>query len=181
MHQLSVRPLEAGDIEQIIHYWLQSPPAYLQGMGVDLAKMPAKEEWQTMLTHQLSLPLREKQTYCLIWQLDGKPVGHSNINKISFGKEAYMHLHIWQPAVRKMGLGTSFIKMGLPLFFEAYELERLYCEPYALNAAPNKTLAKAGFRLLKEYTTIPGAINFEQPVCLWEIKRSELKEMKEEK
>lgn len=35
------------------------------------------------------------------------------------------------------------------------------------NPAPNKTLKKAGFELVKEYVTTPGPINFEQPVKLW--------------
>jgi hypothetical protein len=48
----------------------------------------------------------------------------------------------------------------------------LYCEPYALNPAPNKTLEKLGFKFLKTYTTIPGWINFEQEVNLWELKNN---------
>jgi hypothetical protein len=46
-------------------------------------------------------------------------------------------------------------------------LKKLFCEPYALNPAPNKTLEKIGFEFVKEYITTPGWINFEQPVKLW--------------
>jgi len=65
------------------------------------------------------------------------------------------------------GLGTAFIKMTIPWFFEKYKLKKLYSEPYALNPAPNKTLAKSGFEFINQYTTIPGWLNFEQPVKLW--------------
>lgn len=47
------------------------------------------------------------------------------------------------------------------------ELKNIYCEPYAQNPAPNKTLAKAGFLFVKKYTTIPGYLNFEQEVNQW--------------
>ena len=59
--------------------------------------------------------------------------------------------------------------MTLPFFFENFKLKKLYCEPYALNAAPNKTLTKAGFNFVKKYSTIPGSISFEQEVNQWEM------------
>jgi len=86
-----------------------------------------------------------------------------------------MHLHLWNKDVRKKGYGTRFVKLSLPYFFGNYQLKKLFCEPYALNPAPNKTLEKAGFEFIKEYTTIPGFINFEQPVCLWEMRFEKFK------
>jgi len=73
-----------------------------------------------------------------------------------------MHLHLWNAASRKKGIGSQLVKMSLKYFFENLKLKRLFCEPYALNPAPNKTLEKTGFDFVKEYITIPGAFNFEQ-------------------
>jgi hypothetical protein len=36
-----------------------------------------------------------------------------------------------------------------------------------LNPAPHKALEKLGFEFEKEYITVPGSINFEQPVKRW--------------
>jgi RimJ/RimL family protein N-acetyltransferase len=166
---LSVREIKQSDIDLIIQYWLEADPAFLQGMGVDLSKMPVREQWVTSLTEQLSQSYKEKQSYCIIWLADDKPVGHSNVNKIVFGQEAYMHLHLWKPDIRHKGMGTALVKMTLHYFFKNLQLKRLYCEPYALNPSPNKTLKKAGFTWIKEYQTIPGWLNFEQVVNLWEI------------
>ena len=80
-----------------------------------------------------------------------------------------MHLHIWKGMNRKKGTGVELINRSVTYFFENMKLKKLYCEPYALNPAPNKTLAKAGFHFLKRYTTTPGAMNFEQEVNLWEL------------
>lgn len=168
---LSVRELEAGDIGSIIRYWLESDAAFLEGMGVDLKKMPERSEWEAMLQAQLSQSYEEKKSYCLIWLIDGVPSGHSNINKIVFGKEAYMHLHLWQSAARQKGMGSALVKQSLPWFFEKMHLEKLYCEPYALNPAPNKTLEKIGFERVDTRVTTPGWINFEQTVHLWELTR----------
>lgn len=174
---LSVREIQEDDIDFIIRYWLKSDDAHLVGMGVDLAKVPSEEDWRKMLPTQLSQTYKEKQSYCIIWQADGKPIGHSNINKIIFGEEAYMHLHLWNSDGRKKGMGTQLVKMTLPYFFKNMELKKLYCEPYALNPAPNKTLEKVGFDFVKEHITIPGSFNFEQPAKLWELSLEKFKKL----
>ena len=69
------------------------------------------------------------------------------------------------------GMGVEFVRLSINYFFNNYKLQKLYCEPYAFNPAPNKTLAKAGFRFVKNYRTTPGWLNFEQEVCLWEMSR----------
>lgn len=166
---LSVREIQQNDVQSIAQYWLGADPEFLRGMGADPDKLPDKEGWIKMLSEQLSQPYAEKKSYCIIWELDGKPVGHSNVNKIVFGEEAYMHLHLWIGGVRQKGMGTTLVKMTLPYFFENLKLKKLYCEPYALNPAPNKTLEKVGFGFVKQYVTTPGWINFEQAVNLWEL------------
>lgn len=173
MNTLSVRELEPKDIEFIIQYWLGADPAFLEGMGVDLSKMPSREAWESSLKEQLSQAIPDKKSYCIIWQVDGVAVGHSNINKIRFGEEAFMHLHLWRSDIRHKGMGAALVKMTLPYFFENYALKNLYCEPYALNPAPNKTLPKLGFQIVKTYVTTPGWLNFEQPVNLWELSRDQ--------
>lgn len=169
---LSVRPLQEIDIEPLSDYWFKASPEFLQGMGVDLAKMPARADWETMLQEQLSQSLEEKKSYCFIWQLAGEAVGHSNVNRIVFGSEAYMHLHLWRSDLRQKGLGVDFVRLTIPHFFQDLQLQKIYCEPYQLNPGPNKTLEKAGFHFVKTHITVPGFINFEQPVNLWEIERS---------
>ncbi len=167
--RLSAREIKMEDIPALIRYWIDADPAFLTGMGVDLAKMPKKEAFEEMLAEQLELLYEEKKSYCIIWLVDDEPVGHSNINKIIFGNEAYMHLHLWNTGERKKGIGTALVHLTLPFFFENIKLQKLYCEPYALNPAPNKTLEKAGFQFIKKYVTTPGWLNFEQEVNLWEM------------
>ena len=165
----SVREIEARDIELLAAYWLNADKDFLEGMGADINKIPPKEQLRQMLLQQLTQSPEEKQSYAIIWLQDGTAIGHCNINKIIFGQEAYMHLHIWNADTRKKGIGTTLVKMALPYFFEKFHLKNLYSEPYALNPAPNRTLEKAGFQLVKEYITTPGYLNFEQPVKLWQM------------
>ena len=166
---LSVREMQETDIPLIIGYWMEADPSFLEGMGVDLGKLPSKEEWMKMLGQQLEQSYEEKKSYCMIWLVNGEAVGHSNVNKIIYGDEAYMHLHLWNTGERKKGFGVELVKKTLPYFFENLGLKKLLCEPYSLNPAPNKTLEKIGFTFIKQYVTTPGWINFEQPVNRWEL------------
>lgn len=167
----STRQLTLQDIPLICDYWLNSDPEYLVSLGVDLSRLPPREGWEAFLTEQVNLPDENKTSYCLLWEADGKRVGHSNINKIIPGESACMHLHIWDAEDRKKGYGIEFIRLSLPVFFETYSLKKIFCEPYALNPAPNRLLKKAGFEFIEEVVMIPGSINFEQPVNRWKMER----------
>ena len=100
---------------------------------------------------------------------------HSNINNIEFGKSATMHLHLWEFIKRKSGLGIEFLKMSIPYYFENFGLEKLVCEPYSENVAPNRVLPKLGFKLKRTYETTPGYINFRQTVNRYELTKERLK------
>lgn len=170
---LSIRELQHSDIPLFLNYWFGSDESFLKGMGLDVSKLPSREKFASMLETLLATPVEQRMSYCIVWLQDGKPVGHCNTNPTSFGEEAKMHLHLWHSAERRKGLGTELVRMTLPRFFNDLQLKTLWCEPYALNPAPNKTLEKAGFEFIKEHITIPGAFNFEQPVKQWRMTREQ--------
>jgi RimJ/RimL family protein N-acetyltransferase len=174
---ISVREITIEDIPFINQYWADATPEYLLGMGADPALLPDQKVFKEMLQGQLSLPYAEKQSYCIIWLIDDEPVGHCNVNKIVFGQEAYMHLHLWHDTKRQSGLGAAFVKWSLPYFFKNLQLKTLFCEPYALNPAPNKTLQQLGFEFIKAYITIPGSFSFEQLTARWELSLEKFKSM----
>ncbi|NEO14915.1 MULTISPECIES: GNAT family protein [unclassified Moorena] len=163
----SIREFEASDIDLMIHYFLNADHEFLRGMGVEPSKLPNSDKWRQILLEDFERPVEHSRLYYLIWEIDDTPVGHSNLNKIIYAQEAFMHLHLWQPEKRRSGNGTYFINESIYCYFTKFHLQNLFCEPYALNPAPNKTLPKAGFELVKTYETTPGLINFNQTVNRW--------------
>lgn len=109
-------------------------------------------------------PNAEKERGYLAWACDGIPIGHASINKIRFGEEAFIHLHLWSAPRRRAGLGTILFQLSAERFARDFELRRLYCEPYVENPGPNRVLPRAGFRFVKRYRTVPGPLNYEQDV-----------------
>jgi RimJ/RimL family protein N-acetyltransferase len=140
-------------------------------MGVDIHLMPTKDMFFSFWKSQLELPVEKRSSYCILWKKNEIPIGHSSTRPTHFGKDAYMHIHLWNSSDRRKGEGYAFLQLTVSHYFQRLQLQDLYCEPYALNPAPNALLEKAHFDLLKEYTTTPGPSNFEQPVKLWHLSR----------
>ena len=165
-----VRPFSSShDYERMLDYFLTADDAFLMGMGVDPRLLPDKETWLKRLLPDLERDHQEQQAYFLVWIYNGESIGHSNINKIKFGEEAYLHLHIWRPDFRRAGLGAEFVKQSAQIFIKTFRLKRLLCEPWAGNPAPNRVLLKAGFRFIRSYRTVPGLIQPEQEVNMYEL------------
>ena len=174
-YNLTVREMKKSDIILVTQYWLNSDKSHLENMGVDINKLPTGQQFLTYLNTQIELPITEKESYCIIWEQDNIPIGHSNTRPILFAEEAFMHLHLWNKETRRKGMGYELARLTLPYFFENLQLKNLYCEPYSLNPAPNKTIEKAGFELYKEQITVPGAFNFEQPTKCWRLTKEKYK------
>jgi RimJ/RimL family protein N-acetyltransferase len=120
---LSVREIQEQDIAHLISYWQNASNEFLLAMGADPAKLPDAEQLQQMLLEQISRPYVEKASYCIIWLLNDKPIGHSNVNKIIFGKEAFMHLHLWNQSSRQSGIGSKLVERTIPYFFKNLEIK----------------------------------------------------------
>lgn len=166
-----------SDHIRIVDYFLQADKDFLVYMGVDIAKLPGRQEWLDILDADFALKTREKKFFYIIWLLDNQPVGHSNINKIEYANEAYMHLHLWQSPLRQKGIGLKFLQLAIPIFFDIFKLKNLFCEPSAANPAPNRALEKLGFDLIRSYHTIPGWINSYQAVNKWCLSREKFESL----
>lgn len=169
--RLSIREFTPADISAMVDYFHGSSPGFLRGMGVDPAKLPDRDSWCEMLLADCQLPLPQRRFYYLAWLRDGEAVGHSNVNKIEFGDHAFMHLHLWRSDLRQQGHGRQWLGLCVRQYFEGLQLQRLYSEPNAHNPGPNHTLPGLGFEFERCHETIPGWINFHQPVNRWRLDR----------
>ena len=126
-------------------------------------------------------PLTEKNYFCLGWRYDDQLIGHSCIDHIEFGEQAFTHLHIWKPEFRHMKLGRSLFWLSLQYYFKHFNLKRIYCQPNANNNEPNRVLNDLGFELVKNYKTIPHPICFEQYVNLYVVDRKNFENLPDKK
>jgi RimJ/RimL family protein N-acetyltransferase len=169
--KISVREMQAEEVGAVIDYFHNATPEHLELLGVDPTRLPTRTQWKQLYEHDYSQPRERRRSLLLLWQLDGKSLGFSSADKIKYGDEAYMHLHVFESNSRRAGYGAICVRQSVDIYFELLALERLVCEPNAFNTAPNRTLQKAGFRYVKTHMTVPGPLNFHQAVTQWVINR----------
>jgi RimJ/RimL family protein N-acetyltransferase len=168
------RAMLAPESDLIIDYFHNATPAFLKGLGVDPARLPARETWRAHYRREFALPVEQRASFLVLWTLDAAPIGFSTADKIVLGQQAFMHLHIFDSRRRQQGHGAALVRQTARLYFDTLRIETLYCEPYALNIAPNRTLQKAGFKYVMTHECVPGPLNFHQPVNRWRLSRAQL-------
>lgn len=168
---IAVREMNLDEIDLIIGYFHRSTPEHLERLGVDPTRLASPVAWRDRFEHQFGLPIAQRATMALTWLKDDRPCGFSTADRIVFGDRANMHLHIVDPDDRARGVGVECVRQSADLYFEKLRLRSLFCEPNAFNAAANRTLQKAGFRYVKTHMTVPGPLNYRQPVTQWLIEK----------
>ena len=170
--EIEVRPFSSREeYELMLDYFYKADDTFLRGMGVDRLKLPEKDKWLDALLVDHQKPDNERDRFYLIWTFRGQRVGHSSINKIVPGTEAFVHLHLWDSQLRRAGLGTEFVRRSANFYFQRFNLKKLVCEPRADNPGPNRVLEKLGFAFIRRYKTTPGVIAYEQDVNRYELTR----------
>ncbi|MGH2854400.1 MAG: GNAT family N-acetyltransferase [Solirubrobacteraceae bacterium] len=168
---LVIREMTLDEVGFVIDYFHDSTPEYLEALGVDPTRLPTRQDWWARYVAEYGKPIRDRSTLLVIWELDGVAVGFSTADKIVYGEQAHMHLHIVDPQRRRAGIGSECVRETVELYFNGLELKRLFCEPNAFNVAPNRTLQNAGFRYVKTYKTVPGPMNYHQTVTRWILEK----------
>jgi RimJ/RimL family protein N-acetyltransferase len=168
---ITVREMMDSEFEIVVDYFFKSTPEHLETLGVDPTRLPAPNSWRERFHHGLTQPIEQRTWLVVIWLNDNQPFGFSTSDKITYGEQANMHLHVVDPERRNRGYGAECVRRSADIYFERLKLKRLFCEPNAFNVAPNRTLQKAGFKYLKTHMTVPGPLNFHQAVTRWGMER----------
>jgi RimJ/RimL family protein N-acetyltransferase len=169
---VDVRPMTLPETERIIDYFHSATAEHLEMLGVDPSRLPSAADWRRRYSQLYEQPIEQRAMFMVSWLNGDRLIGFSTTDKIKFGEQANMHLHIVEPSLRNSGIGAACVRLSVDIYFRTLKLKRLFCEPNAFNVAPNRTLQKAGFRYVKTHMTVPGPLNFHQAVSRWVIERS---------
>ncbi|MCX7123609.1 MAG: GNAT family protein [Gammaproteobacteria bacterium] len=172
-----IKTLPENELEKLVDYFLNLSPEDDHRMCVDRSSLLNRDEWIQFLKNDSHKSLEDRQLYYLGWYLDDQLIGHSSINKIAYGVEALIHLHIWHPELRRHGLGKEYLWKAMQVYFEKFALQKIICEPNANNPGPNKTLIKLGLSLVDTYQTKPSPMNYEHRVNRYELTRDHFKDL----
>jgi len=168
---LTVRPMKLDEVGVVIDYFHSASAEHLATLGVDPTRLLEPSKWRQLYEHDFAQAVERRRGFMVLWELEGRPIGFSTVDKLKYGLEAYMHLHVTDPSLRHAGHGSACVRRSVDIYFETLKLKRLYSEPNAFNTAPNRALQRAGFRYVKTHMTVPGPLNFHQAVTRWIVER----------
>jgi RimJ/RimL family protein N-acetyltransferase len=146
---LTVPEMMDSEVDVIIEYFFKSAPEYLEMLGVDPTHLPTPEIWRECFRQDYAQPIEQRTRIAVIWLSGDQPVGFSTSDKIAYGEQANLHLHVIDPARQHQGVGAEGVRRSVEIYFERLKLKRLFSEPNAFNVAPNRALQKPGFKYLK--------------------------------
>ncbi len=166
-----VRPMRLDEVHFRGDYFTESSDEHLSVLGVDRSLLLPRNLWMRRYEQDFERPLSHREEYPLAWDLRGDLIGFSTAERIEFGVEAFMHLHIVDPQFRRLGYGSVLVRKSAELYFVDLGLQRLFSEPNAFNVASNRTLQRAGFRYQFSHEAAPTPINRLQITTRWALDR----------
>src|SRR3979411_1816876 len=90
--EIAVRPFSSrAEYELMLDYFYKADDAFLRRMGVDRLKLPQRDKWLDALLVDHEKLDKERDRFYLAWIFRGQPVGHSSINRVVPGTEAFIH------------------------------------------------------------------------------------------
>ncbi len=101
---LTVREMTAAETGLIIDYFQKATPEFLETLGVDPTRLPPETLWRERMQGHVALPVEQRAAVLAVWLSDDRPVGFSTADKITFGEQANMHLHVIDPDRRHTAL-----------------------------------------------------------------------------
>src|SRR5258708_23026732 len=137
---LTAREMTVAETDLVIDYFHSSTPEYLETLGVDPSRMHSGERWREGLEHEFARPDEQRSAIVVIWLSDQRPIGFSSSDKITYGEQANMHLHVTDPERRNRGVGAECVRRSVDIYFDRRSLKQTVSGPTASNPPPDRTL-----------------------------------------
>jgi len=164
-----IRELKLDDVDGIIAYFLRLSAAELDQIGIDGASLKLEDDWKNWFEKILYQPLYKASAYFLVWEIDNAMVGFTFVDRIVYGVDAYLHMYLIQPQLRKSGYGQKFLQQSIKTLFDQFKFDDLYCEPSVINTQAQRTLQACGFKYVKTHNQPSPDFAYKAPLSLWRL------------
>lgn len=169
---VSVRDIQLGDIPFMMKYWYESPPGFIESLGVDPTKMGPREQFEEFMRGRCALP--DSQRTGLVILYNGEPVGQHSINPLVEGDHGVFHAHIWSQKHRGLGIGLESYVLASKVFMDRFNLKRILYKTPKQNTASIRVKEKLRMRCLGEEEIGHGLVKAGTIAKVFEITREEL-------
>lgn len=165
--QIVLRPLERTDLETLAR-WRNEPQIHRWFFNIFPITLSGQENW-----YQGLLKDQQRQLFVIQTIAEGRAIGTIGFDHIDWKnqKAELGNVLIGEPTYRGQGLGKEAVGLMIDFGFIEMNLNRIYLEVYASNAAAIHVYKACGFKtegILREVYFKGGAF---QDLCLMAILR----------
>jgi RimJ/RimL family protein N-acetyltransferase len=168
---VSIRELSTAEVPFILDYWLNSPPGYLESIGVDPAKLPPRAEFERSLREKCEWPVAKRGVLVIIYR--GQAVGFHTLHPIAEGDYGIFHAHLWDESVRDRGIATVSYVKACHIFLNRFGLKRILFKTPIQNKGSIRVKEKLGIRYLHEERVSFGIVKDATLAKVFELTRDE--------
>lgn len=144
-HLITLRAPDVSDATYLADYWFGPASAHLLPY-TDTTAFPTREDYLTRMQALLAGCNHEGPWFCLVGDVAGKPSGNVMINELVPEEEALVHVHIWDPTLRRTGIASELASDVFTYFFNAFNLKRLILQVPTENAPVIRLLESLGLK-----------------------------------
>jgi hypothetical protein len=94
-------------------------------------------------------------------------IGFSTADKIVFGQEAFMHLHIVNPDLRQIGYGTKCVEETVKSILRPSSCNGFSASRMRSISGRTELFSARVSKYVKTHQTVPGSLNYHQAVIRW--------------
>src|SRR5882672_4998655 len=89
--------MKLEEVGVVIDYFHGACAEHPETLGVDPTRLPEPSKWRQLHEYEFAQPVERRRSFMVLWELEGRQIGFSSVDKLTYGKEAHMHLHVIHP------------------------------------------------------------------------------------
>lgn len=169
---VEIRNIQLADVPQMTKYWYESPPGFIESLGVDPKKMKTPDDFRAFMEDRCKAP--ENKRTGLVILFEGQPVGQHSVNPLVEGDYGIFHAHIWDDQFRRRGIGLKSYVLASKLFMDRFDLKRMLYKTPRQNIASIRVKEKLGMRFIGEEAIGFGIVKEGTIAKVYEATRDEI-------
>lgn len=174
---ISVRDFQEGDIPFVLNYWFHSPEGFVESMGANPQKMGSEDQMEKGLRNKVlqNRNIKTSKLNALTITHNGKPIGVHVINPLVENDHGIFHAHIWEPTMRRKGVGVYSYPQALKVFMDRFNLKKIVFKTPVQNTGALRVKEKLGIRCIGEEVIGFGIIKDGTVAKVFELRREEIR------
>ncbi|HYX34590.1 MAG TPA: GNAT family N-acetyltransferase [Oligoflexus sp.] len=121
---MTLRKPETTDATYLADYWFGPQSSHLRA-SLDISMLGDRASMLTRMQNVFAAMPEQGPWSTLVGEIDGLPAGAVLINNLVPDQEALVHVHIWNPDHRRMGLASSMAWDAFLYFLDSFSLKKL--------------------------------------------------------